>query len=42
MRLLDWDVTLPIGQSAMPASFKCAHAKGGPMIVIANATAVSR
>ena len=33
-------ITLPIGHSAMPASFKCAHAKGMPMMVTASTTAV--
>src|SRR5579859_577608 len=35
-------IVLPIGQSAMPASFRCAQAKGMPMIVIAKSTAVMR
>src|SRR6185437_10985255 len=41
-RLHAGTMALPIGQSAMPASFRCAHAKGMPMIVIAISTAVMR
>src|SRR3984893_19143633 len=35
-------MTLPIGDSAMPAGFRCAHAKGMPMIVTARMIAVTR
>ncbi len=35
-------IVLPIGQSAIPASFKCAQAKGMPMMVTARAIAVIR
>ena len=34
-------MTLPIGHSAMPASFKCAHAKGMPTMVTAQRIAVT-
>jgi len=33
---------LPIGQSASPASFRCAQAKGMPMIVRASRIAVTK
>ena len=35
-------ISLPIGQSASPASFRCAQANGNPMIVIASTAAVIR
>jgi hypothetical protein len=35
-------ITFPIGHSARPASFKCAQAKGIPMMVTASSTAVTR
>src|SRR5262249_53830987 len=35
-------IILPIGQSARPASFRCAQAKGRPMIVMASTIAVIR
>ena len=35
-------IILPIGHSAMPASFRCAQAKGMPMMVTASITAVIR
>ena len=35
-------ITLPIGHSAMPASFRCAQANGSPMMVTAHSTAVMR
>jgi hypothetical protein len=34
-------ITLPIGHSAMPASFTCAHANGMPIMVTASAIAVT-
>ena len=34
-------MTLPIGHRAMPASFRCAQAKGMPTMVTASTTAVT-
>ena len=35
-------IVLPIGHSAMPANFRCAQAKGSPMMVTAQMIAVMR